>query len=68
MSTAVTGCFLAVAAERPLEAAAEALVAFGLAGEAAAREAKGPGTFHAGLYDALAGLDPDAIDGEARVT
>jgi hydroxyethylthiazole kinase len=67
MSTAVTGCFLAVAADRPLEAAAEALVAFGLAGEAAGREAKGPGTFHAGLYDALAALDPDEIDGQARI-
>ena len=67
MSTAITGCFLAVASDRPLEAAAEALVAFGIAGEDAARGAKGPGTFHAGLYDALAALDPAAIDGRARV-
>jgi hydroxyethylthiazole kinase len=67
MSTAVTGCFLAVAPDRPLEAAAEALVAFGLAGEAAAREAKGPGSFHAGLYDALAALDPATLDEDARV-
>jgi hydroxyethylthiazole kinase len=67
MSTAVTGCFLAVAPDRPLEAAAEALVAFGLAGEAAAREAKGPGSFHAGLYDALAALDPATLDADARV-
>jgi hydroxyethylthiazole kinase len=68
MSTALTGCFLAVAADRPLEAAAEALVAFGVAGEDAAREARGPGTFHAGLYDALAALDPATIDERARVT
>jgi hydroxyethylthiazole kinase len=68
MSTALTGCFLAVAGDRPLEAAAEALVAFGAAGEAAARDANGPGTFHAGLYDALAALDPATIDGLARVT
>jgi hydroxyethylthiazole kinase len=67
MATAVTGCFLAVAAERPLEAAAEALVAFGVAGEDAARDAKGPGTFHAGLYDALYNLDPESLDGRARV-
>jgi hydroxyethylthiazole kinase len=67
MATAVTGCFLAVAAERPLEAAAGALVAFGVAGEDAARDAKGPGTFHAGLYDALYNLDPETLDGRARV-
>ena len=43
MASAITGCFLAVAADRPLEAAAEALVVFGLAGEDAAQDAKGPG-------------------------
>jgi hydroxyethylthiazole kinase len=67
MATAVTGAFVAVARERPLEAAAEALVAFGVAGEDAAREARGPGTFHAGLYDALYNLDPETIDGRAKV-
>ena len=67
MATAVTGCFLAVAPERPLEAAAEALVAFGVAGEDAALDAKGPGTFHAGLYDAVYNLDPETLDGRARV-
>jgi hydroxyethylthiazole kinase len=66
MATAVTGCFLAVASERPLEAAAEALVAFGVAGEDASRDAKGPGTFHAGLYDALYNLDPETLDARAR--
>src|SRR5438270_10470793 len=50
MSTAITGCFLAVKREAPFEAAAEALAAFGVAGEEAARGAKGPGTFHANLY------------------
>jgi hydroxyethylthiazole kinase len=68
MSSAITGCFLAGKPEEPLEAAAEALAAFGVAGEDAAREAKGPGTFHAGLYDALAGLDPDTLDGRARIS
>jgi hydroxyethylthiazole kinase len=67
MATAITGCFVAVAPDRPLEAAAEALVAFGVAGEDAARAAKGPGTFHAGLYDALYNLDPDRIDSRAEV-
>jgi hydroxyethylthiazole kinase len=68
MSTAITGCFLAAKPDEPLEAAAEALAAFGVAGEDAAVEAKGPGTFHAGLYDALAALDPSTLDGRARVS
>jgi hydroxyethylthiazole kinase len=67
MSTAVTGAFLAAKPSAPLEAAAEALVAFGVAGEDAARDAKGPGTFHAGLYDALYNLDPETLDGRAKV-
>jgi hydroxyethylthiazole kinase len=67
MSTALTGCFLAVNHGRPFEAAAEALIAFGVAGEDAAREAKGPGSFHVALYDALAALDPATLDGRAKV-
>jgi hydroxyethylthiazole kinase len=67
MSTAITGAFLAAKPDDPFEAAVEALVAFGVAGEDAAVGARGPGTFHAGLYDALAGLDPAALDGRARV-
>jgi hydroxyethylthiazole kinase len=67
MATAVTGCFLAVARDRPLEAAAEALVAFGVAGEDAAKDAKGPGTFHAALYDALYNLDPLTIGERAKI-
>ena len=66
ISSALTGCFLGVNADRPLEAAAEALVALGVAGEEAARDAKGPGSFHVGLYDALAALDPATLDGKAR--
>ena len=67
MSTAITGCFLAVRPENPLEAAAEALVAFGVAGEDAAKGAKGPGSFHVALYDALAALDPDKLDKRAKL-
>jgi hydroxyethylthiazole kinase len=67
MSTAVTGAFLAAKPEAPLEAAAEALVAFGVAGEDAATNANGPGTFHAALYDALYNLDPATLDERARV-
>ncbi len=67
MSTAITGCFLAVRPDAPLQAAAEALVAFGVAGENAARGAKGPGSFHAALYDSLYQLDAARIDALARV-
>ncbi len=66
MSTAMTGCFLAVA--EPFDAAVSALVAFGVAGEDAAREAGGPGSFHVGLYDALAALDPGTLDERARMS
>jgi hydroxyethylthiazole kinase len=68
MSTAITGCFLAGKPDAPLEAAAEALVAFGVAGEDAAKTARGPGTFHANLYDSLAALDPASLDERARLT
>jgi hydroxyethylthiazole kinase len=66
MSSTVTGCFLAVA-DSPLDGAVEGLVAFGVAGEDAAREAKGPGSFHVALYDALAALDPATLDSRAKL-
>jgi hydroxyethylthiazole kinase len=68
MSSAITGCFLAAKRKEPFEAAAEALAALGVAGEDAARDAKGPGTFHVNLYDALAALDPETLDGRARIS
>ena len=68
MSSALTGCFLAVNREAPLAAAAEALVAFGVAGEDAAIGAKGPGSFHVALYDELAALDPVTLDARARIS
>jgi hydroxyethylthiazole kinase len=66
MASALTGCFLAAIPEAPLEAAAEALVAFGVAGEDAAAVARGPGSFHVALYDALAALDPETLDARIR--
>jgi len=68
MSSAITGCFLAAKKDDPLEAAAEALAAFGVAGEDAARDAKGPGSFHVNLYDALAALDPATLDERATIS
>jgi hydroxyethylthiazole kinase len=67
MSSALTGCFLAAKPDLPLEAAAEALAAFGVAAEDAAAGAQGPGTFHARLYDALYALDPAGLDGRTRI-
>jgi hydroxyethylthiazole kinase len=64
MSSAVTGCFAAVT--DAFAAAVGALVAFGVAGEDAAVGAKGPGSLHVALYDALAALDPDTLEGRAR--
>jgi hydroxyethylthiazole kinase len=66
MATALTGCFLAVRPDEPLTAAAEALVAFGVAGEDAARGAGGPGSFHVALYDALHRLDSAMLDARGR--
>ena len=68
ISSALTGCFLAAKPEEPLEAAAEALAALGVAAEDAASGADGPGTFHARLYDALAALEPETLDGRARIS
>jgi hydroxyethylthiazole kinase len=68
MSSALTGCFLAVNRDASLAAAAEALVAFGVAGENAAAAARGPGSFHVALYDELAALDPSTLDARARVS
>jgi hydroxyethylthiazole kinase len=67
MSSALTGCFLAAKPTDPLEAAAEALGAFGVAAEDAAAVARGPGSFHAALYDALWRLDPETLDGRVRI-
>jgi hydroxyethylthiazole kinase len=67
ISSALTGCLLAAKPEEPLEAAAEALAALGVAAEEAAEGAGGPGTFHARLYDSLAALDPDTLDARARI-
>jgi len=67
MATTITGCFLAVRADDPLGAATEALVTFGVAGEDAAKRAKGPGSFHVALYDALYSLDPKKLDGRAKL-
>jgi hydroxyethylthiazole kinase len=67
MATATVGAFLAVEPD-PLLAAAEAMIAFGIAGELAAEHSAGPGTFRAELMDAVAALDKDTILARARAS
>jgi hydroxyethylthiazole kinase len=67
ISTAITGAFAAALPQDLVRAAAEALVALGVAAEDAAANANGPGTFHAALYDGLYNLDPDTLDARGRV-
>lgn len=66
MATTIAACFAGVQ-ENLLQAAASALIAFGIAGEKAAAISAKPGTFHATLYDAVASLLPEDILNNAKV-
>lgn len=57
--SSVVGAFLTVGAERPLEAAADALRFYKRAGEQAAKISKGPGDFTMNFLNALHTLDSD---------
>jgi hydroxyethylthiazole kinase len=67
-STAVVGCFAAAGGGDP-ETVAEALAFFGRAGEIAAEEAGGPGTFEPRLLDAIVELtaEPGGLEGGLTV-
>lgn len=65
--TCLVGGFAAIAPKEPLTAAAAALACFAVAGEAAAREAAGPGSFSWRFLDALASLDAATLDAQAKV-
>jgi hydroxyethylthiazole kinase len=67
MATATVGAFLAVEPD-PFLAAAEAMIAFGIAGELAAENSGGPGTFRAQLMDAVAALDGATILARTRAS
>ena len=68
MLSAVTGCFLAATPDDAARCGRRgARRRYGVAGEDAAREGKGPGSFHVALYDALAALDPATLDARARI-
>jgi len=65
-ATAVTGAFLAVEPSA-LAAAAAALIIFGIAGELAAVDCPGPGSFQVRLLDALAVVGEDTVRQRARI-
>lgn len=65
-ATAVAAAFLAVE-PAPVRAAACALAAVGVAGELAARTARGPGSFAAGMLDALYSLDRQSLADLGRI-
>jgi hydroxyethylthiazole kinase len=66
MASSVTGAFAAVAGDR-FGTTVAALAAFGVAGERAAARAGGPGSFRAGLFDVLAGIDGPSLTAGARI-
>ena len=66
MATAVVAACAAVERDS-VRAATSALAAYGLAGEIAAENARGPGTFQMSLYDAMAELREDALRAGVRI-
>ena len=66
-ASAVTGAFLAVT-EDAFEAAVEAMIVMGVAGEMAASGAAGPGSFQLRFLDALHGLRETDLQQRARMT
>ncbi len=65
-ATALIGAFLAVEPDA-VTAAAHALAVLGIAGEAAAEHAAGPGSLQVGLLDMLHSLDRDTIARRGRL-
>lgn len=66
MSTSAVGCFTAIADDR-FEAVVTAITAYCVAGEIAATQCKGPGTFRDALLDAVFNLTPEDIKRMAKV-
>jgi hydroxyethylthiazole kinase len=66
MSASVIGSFAAVEKDYA-KAAASALACFGIAGELAAKNSSGPGTYKECLYDRLFNLDSDTIEDMQKV-
>lgn len=66
-ASALSGACLAVASS-PFEAAVEAMAVTGIAGEMAAAEARGPGSFQVHFLDALYRLDDREVARRQKVT
>ena len=66
-ATAIIGAFLAVEPDA-LAATVAALAVFGVAGELAAEQARGPGSLQVELLDALYALDAATLTARVRVT
>ena len=66
MAASIVGAFVASNDDR-LKGAVGALAAFGIAGERAAKGAKGPGSFKVALFDATAVLTPEDVGKYAKV-
>ena len=66
-ATTIVGAFLAVDND-PVSASATALAYFGLAGEFAAKQAQGPGSFMVALLDALYRITPETLRSRAKIT
>ncbi len=64
--TALVGAFLAVA-PTPIAAAAQAVLIFNIAGEIAAENCTGPGSFQAALLDALYNMSEADIETRSKV-
>jgi hydroxyethylthiazole kinase len=64
---ALLAAFIACGAD-PFGAAITGLTALGVAGEIAADQARGPGSFAVAILDALAGLDAPELERRARIT
>jgi hydroxyethylthiazole kinase len=65
-ASALTGAFAAVSSS-PFHAATQTMAVLGVAGELAAEQAAGPGSFQVELFDALNALAPDELERRARV-
>lgn len=65
--TAAIGAALAVTGE-PFRAACHTLVCYGVAGELAAEQAAGPGSFRVAFLDALANLDRATLAARAKLS
>ena len=66
MVASLCGAFAAVSGDR-LKSTVAALAAFGISGENAAKKAKGPYSFRAALFDAVAALTPAELARKAKV-